>query len=573
MKVGFLKRLSFFSRRHSAALEIALGTLITCTFVSIFYYQGLRANKAQEKVLHSFEVHSQIQVVYGKLDEMNGEFQDSLPVGRESDADGWKITNRSLFGELQRLRELVSEDSVQLARVDRLNQLIREKQQHPDFSTQVRSVISSMLSSEYDEFRKQENIEEKFWQQNRILVRGGVLLLYFGLLVIVRVLERKNRRRHQLELSLRENDILTRAILDGGSHGIIISNQDRIITFFNRAAERITGHDSAYFVGTGANELINQIYLRSELEAEAERFSREAGRAVDIQEMFQFGILKYGTYEREWTAIRKDGTHIPISLTSTTLRDENGNIFGGIGIFQDISERKKLERMQMDFISTVSHELRTPLTSIRGALGLLDSPGLDSQKTSELISVAQRNSERLVKITNDILDVEKIEFGKLSLDSEPLQVEPFILQAMEANQTYGDKYGIRFVLKGSSCADLKVMADPDRLMQVMANLLSNAAKFSPRDSEVRIGADCISGRVHFSVQDSGPGIPENFRSRIFDKFAQANPGNNRDHAGSGLGLNISKRLVEAMGGSIRFETAMGKGTTFFFDLPQSDGVR
>ena len=249
------------------------------------------------------------------------------------------------------------------------------------------------------------------------------------------------------------------------------------------------------------------------------------------------------------------------------MRDDHGELYGYLGIAQDLTERKKLDRIKSEFISTVSHELSTPLTSIRAVLGLMDAGAMDPAKAKEMISIAHRNSERLVKITNDILDVEKIEFGKIALHPDPLKVEPFIRHSLEANQTYGDKYHVRFVQKEIP-EGLKVMADPDRLMQILANLLSNAAKFSYPDSEVWVEAEGREDRIYFSVRDFGSGIPRDFHSRVFEKFAQANTTNVRDHGGSGLGLSITKLLVEAMGGSIRFESQVGAGTTFFFDLPQ-----
>lgn len=529
--------------------------------VSIFYYQGERVRRAREALIRSHEAANQLQ-------------QFCSMVKKTDDAMSANIADTVVSVRLQNLGNFVSGNPGQTARLDSLKDILRDKP--PGWGGRFDSLISALLAAEDLEFKNEEKVEQGYWQRNRIMLRGGVIALFFGLLVLARTSDRRNRRSHQLESHLRENDILIRAIMDGGKHAIVVV--DRIstlsaITFFNHAAERMVGYEASRFFGKPFMELMNRILLLPELEEEAQKLSVKFGRPVALDEIFELPLKELGFYEREWTVIRKDRTTLSIFLTLTALREEDGEMHGFLAIFQDISERKEIDRIKNEFISTISHELRTPLTSIRAALGLLDANarGMDVEKVSELISMAQRNSERLVKITNDILDVEKIGFGKLSLNLQPLDADQFIREALEMNKTYGHKYHVRFIRKGDACEGVKVVADPDRLMQVMTNLLSNAAKFSAPDSEVWVSAERLDGRVHFSIRDFGSGIPETFRESVFKKFSQANPSNTREHEGSGLGLNISKQLVEAMDGQIRFETADGKGTTFFFDLPQQPG--
>lgn len=232
-----------------------------------------------------------------------------------------------------------------------------------------------------------------------------------------------------------------------------------------------------------------------------------------------------------------------------------------------LDEHEKMERMKDEFISVVSHELRTPLTSIYGSLGLL-AAGLANElspKAAHLLEVAQRNSQRLVRLVGDILDLQKIETGTMPFDLRPLEVGPFLAQALEANQAYGNQLGVSFVLDDVE-EGLRVRADPDRLMQVITNLLSNAARFSPPDQPVRISARGHGAFARVTVTDYGPGIPEAFRSRVFERFAQANPSTARGKGGTGLGLSISKAIMEHMGGSIFFDTEIGVGTSFHVEL-------
>src|SRR5581483_11097970 len=203
-----------------------------------------------------------------------------------------------------------------------------------------------------------------------------------------------------------------------------------------------------------------------------------------------------------------------------------GEVVGFLGVLSDITERKQreaeviahrgeMDRLKREFISTVSHELRTPLTSIRGSLGLVDAGVLGAlpEKARAMVKIAHHNSERLVRLINDILDVEKIESGKLEVQMADVAVAALLREALEHNAPYGEKYQVRFVLE-SAPEDAQVRADGDRLIQVLANLLSNAAKFSPPGATVRVRASHSGAMIRVEVQDSGMGIPEAFRGRI-----------------------------------------------------------
>jgi signal transduction histidine kinase len=236
------------------------------------------------------------------------------------------------------------------------------------------------------------------------------------------------------------------------------------------------------------------------------------------------------------------------------------------GTNADISSRKEVERMKNEFISVVSHELRTPLSSIVGSLGLLVKMPDLRDDIQTLIRVARDNSQRLVRLINDILDVEKLDSDTLQIQLEPVELGALLYTAIQANQGYADQYGVSLVLTQSE-GPAWVEANFDRLMQVMANLLSNAAKFSPRGARVEVRLERVHGALRVSVVDPGPGIPEEFKPRVFDRFAQADSSTSRRRGGTGLGLAICKMIMDKLGGKIDFVSAPGRGTTFYFELP------
>lgn len=369
--------------------------------------------------------------------------------------------------------------------------------------------------------------------------------------------------------NMNENDILLKAIMDGGRHSILVTHRSGVVKFMNQAAERMYGFPAAHFMGRHVSNFRMEIYDPVELEVEAGQLSREFGREIPQEDVFMALLKAHGSYEREWTAIRQDGTRIHVLVTVTAMKDERDEITGFLSVSQDITERMRLERMKAEFVSVISHELRTPLTSIRGALGLLVSGAAGGLPATalDLVTLAHRNCGRLARIINDILDLEKLESGQFTFDIRPFEPGHLLTQSLEENQAYGEKHGVRFLLKGQVPPD-RVSGDPDRVLQVLANLLSNAAKFSPHGAEVWVEAREAGEFTEFSVRDFGEGIPEAFRSCVFQRFAQSENAKPHGSGGSGLGLNIARKMVEAMGGTIRFQTETGRGTTFTFSLPR-----
>jgi signal transduction histidine kinase len=234
----------------------------------------------------------------------------------------------------------------------------------------------------------------------------------------------------------------------------------------------------------------------------------------------------------------------------------------------DVERLTELERLKRDFVSTVSHELRTPLTSVRGALGLLvgGKAGELPVRARELLQIAMTNTERLIRLINDILDVERMEAGEAALRREPLRLRAIVESTLTALEAFAREHSVTLAIT-SGPADAELIGDPDRLTQVLTNLISNAVKFSPAGAAVEVDLAPAEEGVMLRVRDHGPGIPAEFASRIFGRFQQAGGADQRRGGGTGLGLNIARGLVERHGGRIGYEAAEGGGTIFWVWLP------
>ena len=233
-----------------------------------------------------------------------------------------------------------------------------------------------------------------------------------------------------------------------------------------------------------------------------------------------------------------------------------------------MEEAKRANKVKSEFLSTVSHELRTPLTAIAGSIGLVTGGALGKLPAGirEMLQIADKNSQRLTYLINDLLDMEKLLAGKLHFDMKMQPLMPLIEQALEDNRTYAERFRVRYLIS-ESLDGVQVNVDGQRLQQVLANLLSNAAKFSHEGGEVEVRAQSDGRLVRVDIIDHGTGIPSELHSRVFQKFFQADASDTRQKGGTGLGLAITRELVEHMGGSVGFESAEGKGSCFYFELP------
>jgi len=387
---------------------------------------------------------------------------------------------------------------------------------------------------------------------------SSILLFVLALFLTFRreqaeeIAQKMTEEIRQNEESLRLSETRLGAILDNVLDGIITIDERGLITSFNQSAERIFGYVSAEMIGHNVKVLMPEPY-HTQHDGYLNNFTSS-------------GVKKIIGIGRQVVGKRGDGSTFPMDLAVSEMQLGGKRMF--TGIVRDITERVKTERIKTEFVSTVSHELRTPLTSIRGSLALLVSgvAGELSVKAKPLIDIAHKNSERLILLVNDILDMEKIESGKMEFQICPTKIMPLLKQALEANRAYAEQYNVSLKLEGDLAGSM-LSIDSNRLMQVLTNLLSNAVKFSPVGDEVILSISSDEQHSRIEVKNRGSGIPEQFHSHIFQKFAQADSSDTRKKGGTGLGLSISKAIVEQMGGNISFSSEPDVLTTFFVAFP------
>jgi signal transduction histidine kinase/DNA-binding response OmpR family regulator len=262
-----------------------------------------------------------------------------------------------------------------------------------------------------------------------------------------------------------------------------------------------------------------------------------------------------------------------IEIRDEALRQERASLEGRVeqrtaDLQLAMEAAERANKVKSEFLSTVSHELRTPLTAIAGSIGLISGGALGAMPDpiQHMLHIAHKNSQRLTYLINDLLDMEKLMAGKLQFDLQVQDIMPLVENALADNQSYAQQYRVNYVLT-QRVDGVTVDVDAQRLQQVLANLLSNAAKFSPEGGQVEVGVFHDQDRVRVEVTDRGAGIPLAFHDRIFQKFSQADASDTRQKGGTGLGLAITRELVERMGGRVGFESTPGEGTCFHFELP------
>jgi len=361
--------------------------------------------------------------------------------------------------------------------------------------------------------------------------------------------------RIEQENIIAERESRLRAIVDGAVESIITFDESGNIESVNDATLGLFGYDEEKLSHKSIIELIppdqREWFAEELVSYNVKRESSIIGKSSQID------------------MLRSDSSRFPVVIAISNVSVSDVHLF--TAIIHDVTERQRLDKMKNDFISTVSHELRTPLTSISGTLGLIEGGAIGpvSEKVQDLVQIALRNAKRLVRLVNDILDVQKFEYSNIDIRLSNQAILPIIITAIDSTQGFAEKYQVKLNFESHIDETQTAEVEQDRLTQVLTNLISNAIKFSNESGEVTIKVKYENDRIRVEVSDNGNGIPVEFQKRIFTKFAQADTSLSKTHQqGTGLGLSIAKTLIERMHGEIGFTTEVGKGTIFYFLLPK-----
>jgi two-component system sensor kinase FixL len=360
-----------------------------------------------------------------------------------------------------------------------------------------------------------------------------------------------HRRQHLLdEESIKRQAKHTQAILDGAFDGIITLDKEGIITSFNHAAEAIFGYRAQQIIGNNLSQLMPTSSQASTRESPIKELSNSVGIGQEL------------------IGVRKNGKEFEMELALSTIEDEDKISY--IGVIRDISNRKQTDKLKNEFIATMSHELRTPLTSISASLAIIESGTLGSlpDQVNNLIQIAKQNSGRLQNLINDLLDMNKLLSNNIELNYSEFDAVKLVQKTMTENQYIAEKHNVKFqIIRAEN--DCNIFADPARTQQVLTHLLSNAAKFSHAHTTVDISITKHNNLINILVADHGAGIAPEFKTNIFSLFTQGDSSSTRQKDGSGIGLSISKELIEKMSGKIGFSSSPGQGSSFYVELPQA----
>lgn len=358
--------------------------------------------------------------------------------------------------------------------------------------------------------------------------------------------------RKLAENMLKESELKTRSIIEGMPVGLVIISNEGLIELVNPQMEKMFELKEKELIGRNISELFPK----------ADEFTPSNFKAG--------AYLKLLGKVREFNAKRNSAEIFPAEITFTSFNTTDGTKL--LLNVLDVTERHSMEKLKREFVTTVSHELRTPLTSIRGSLTLLAVGALGpmAEQAMKATKIAERNALRLANLINDLLDIEKLEAGKMEMVFEKTSISSVLERSLESVKSYAEQYGIKFETEAHG--DFLVSGDEDRLVQVVVNLLSNACKYSPKDESVciRVAMADESQFVQVTISDKGRGIPTEILPKMFERFQQVEIADAKRKGGSGLGLAICKAIIEQHNGKIGVDSELGRGSSFWFCLPAID---
>ena len=589
MTHGFLK-----SRRFLLAFAFLLALVVLLIVLAHETFRGLAS--ANRWSLHTYQVLEATDEVQEGVAEMEAGFRGYALTRDERFRQDWRRGLETLRRQEAGLRALTADNPAQQRRLDQAEAAFRDWLRLQSASgvlspatsrdsaiavasdprgaaarseavERVRRALDEVEASETALLRARADHAEALERRTRRLLTAGSILAVLLALATGVMVERRTRRLAEVNRALqdeiaqgalardalssisRQNDL----ILQSAAEGIYGLDPQGYTLFLNPAAARMLGRTADDVIGRPFEAVLGM------------GAAEAGGDGVNpVRATLSSGV---GREVKDAAFRRADGSSFPVEYASTPIV-EDGQITGAVVTFRDVTERREVERMKDEFVSVVSHELRTPLTSIRGSLGLLAAGKLGEvpEKGRRMLEIAVQNTDRLVRLINDILDIERIESGTVTMELRSVDASDLVHQSVEVMSAMADKAGVRLY----AWTDRQPLeADPDRILQVLTNLLSNAIKFSPPESEVSLTTETADGEVVFRVRDAGRGIPADRLESIFERFSQVDSSDAREKGGTGLGLAICRSIVQQHGGRIWVESTPGQGSTFTFTLPTS----
>jgi PAS domain S-box-containing protein len=601
--------------RRKIYLGFALAVLTMAALAVVGYSALMNESRSAERVTHTREVIGQIETLRGQIGDIETGARGFFATGEDAFLAAYRSASRDLPLTLSRLGALIADNPVQVARMTEARTLIddqlvlltegiryrtQERQaslplmrRGKEIKDQFRAVIAEMQTEE-ERLLAARGAQSMRDSQRTLLVLAMGFLSGLGMVVwLFRIVLRESAKREQIARQLQRSGALHSAILQNTNLAVIAVGLDDRITVFNRAAELMLRYRADEVVGRYTPAIFHEPH---EVAARATELSRRLGQPVAIGMPVFTTLPKLGqTDECEWTYIRKDGRRVPVRLSIVALRDAAGDVAGYVGVAADITERRRdmealrkskeeaeeATRVKSAFLATMSHEIRTPMNGVIGMTSLL----LDTELTEdqrEFTEVIRVSGETLLVVINDILDYSKIESGKMDFESQPIDLQEALESTIELLALRAQEKQLDLMFFIEPDVPRWIYGDLARLRQILVNLLSNAIKFTPW-GEVFLYVKCVdeiaipddvrdmstSITIEFSVRDTGIGIPQDKIDKLFAAFTQVDSSVSRKFGGSGLGLVISRRLAEGMGGEMWVHSRVGEGSTFAFTLPTS----
>lgn len=572
-------------RRPSRMPFLLLGVLSPLLLLALALWFSIQTQHLQamrNAIRNSFEKRIATSELLRELSDAEASERGYVITGDVGMLHTFDLARLNVASDLARLDELYAGEAVQIERIAHLQLLLgtrfgemTETIHHRGQSelaevrarisdaenlraaSEARSIVIALIAREEGSLAdrlqlihaRNVSLQRFVWTLN--------LMVSLILMLALWMLWRSRLEQHRVEIQAHDAAARLRAIFASTTDAIMILNPQGMIEAVNAATTRMLGYGPAELINRDASTLLDVMDGEGHFHA---RVGLVNGR------LEQTGWLDRAVRHRE-------GHLVPVDI-GLGLMPLPGELHI-VAAIRDISERKAVERLKDEFVATVSHELRTPLTSVVGSLGLLraGSVGELPDAAHRLVEIAENNSRRLIRLINDILDIEKISSGRMRFEREPVDLVAMAERAIEGSRGLADTRRVRLALSARD-RSIIVQGDEERLLQVVANLLSNAVRFSPEGGEVRVSLSAKDGTAQLAVEDEGPGIPNEFHDRIFERFAQARHSTVRGgvntsagSGGTGLGLAISREIMAAHGGRIWFGSAAGGGARLTCSLP------